>query len=479
MTLPGSLIPNSNKRQRNANEPRRPAPGSVAERLAQLQQRKSEASQAKIARLDDTPVQNTPPGPHHYENNDGSDEEQPQALYDHLQMNADNRNDDIAPVNDGVQIHPPGLRSDYFKSVSFQERTLKEELHWKEVIPDLFNAFMVCSHKTRQWGDEQNWNHDFNSPCQCPQWKRSLVEVDVVDLTCRKKITLETCNCRSDIVRLVMKGYIGGAPVRPRTAFSIRLLAFHHILWKYCTIRLAPFVEAFNEFLDAGNPLFLIPGTEQTRDLRKTFSAAVDAYREMLRLEDGLATKSLRLSPLEKLATNCPPCFGPKVTGKRPDEPDIVICLDGNFQHRRHESTSATWRGETGVIPSLFIRPEQIKKWEDRMGILPNRAGSTSKKDEVIDPCSNQHTAANDIRGRQTWRGFFETGLMGMACRHDHLIKFINIVQTGERGYYPLAMMDWILKETGQDQAGVEKIKLGILYDIGCNLEKSVIKVSM
>lgn len=49
------------------------------------------------------------------------------------------------------------------------------------------------------------------------------------------------------------------------------------------------------------------------------------------------------------------------------------------------------------------------------------------------DPCTSQHTAANDVRGRQTWQGFDETGLMGMACRHDHLLKLINIVQTGER----------------------------------------------
>ncbi|EGG00317.1 uncharacterized protein MELLADRAFT_111876 [Melampsora larici-populina 98AG31] len=181
MPLPGSLIPNPNKRQRHVNEPRRPAPGSVAERLAQLQQREAEASQGRIARLDDTRIQNNPPHQHHYNNDDGSDNEQPQALYDHFQMNAEN--DDIAPVNDGLEIHPPGVRSAYFKSVSFQERTLTEELHWKEVIPDLFNAFMVCSLKTRQWGDENKWDHDFNSLCECPHWKRSVVEVDVVDLT--------------------------------------------------------------------------------------------------------------------------------------------------------------------------------------------------------------------------------------------------------------------------------------------------------
>ncbi|KAH9813942.1 hypothetical protein DFH28DRAFT_895812, partial [Melampsora americana] len=87
-----------------------------------------------------------------------------------------------------------------------------------------------------------------------------------------------------------------------------------------------------------------------------------------------------------------------------------------------------------------------------------------------------QHTAANDTQGRQTWRACDETGLMGMACRHDNLLKFINIVQCGERGYYPLAMIDWILQSTTDNNGNVPRF--GVLYDIGCNLEKSIIKVN-
>lgn len=73
---------------------------------------------------------------------------------------------------------------------------------------------------------------------------------------------LEICNCTSDIVRLARKGYIGGSAVCPRTAFSIRLLRLYHSMWKHCTVRLAPFIEGLNEFLDASNPLFLVPGSE-------------------------------------------------------------------------------------------------------------------------------------------------------------------------------------------------------------------------
>lgn len=103
----------------------------------------------------------------------------------------------------------------------------------------------------------------------------------------------------------------------------------------------------------------------------------------MIRLEEELATRALRLSPLDELASNCPPCFGPKVPGKRETEPDVIVCLDGNFQHRRHQAASAAWRGESGVVPSLFISPRLVKIWEQRMRPHP-RAGQNNKADQVI-----------------------------------------------------------------------------------------------
>jgi hypothetical protein len=53
-------------------------------------------------------------------------------------------------------------------------------------------------------------------------------------------------------------GYMGGSPRFPRTAFSIRLLRFHHILWKRSAVAMSPFSKAIDEFLDAYNPLILV-----------------------------------------------------------------------------------------------------------------------------------------------------------------------------------------------------------------------------
>lgn len=100
----------------------------------------------------------------------------------------------------------------------------------------------------------------------------------------------------------------------------------------------------------------------------------------MIRLEEEMVTKALGLSPIDQLATNCPPCFGPVVPGKRAQEPDYIICLDGNFQHRRHMAASASWRGESGVLPAMFISPDLVKSWASRLGLHNN----TRTKAEVI-----------------------------------------------------------------------------------------------
>lgn len=74
----------------------------------------------------------------------------------------------------------------------------------------------------------------------------------------RKKISVGFCAChQSNQARLIYMGYIGGSPSYPKTAFSLRLLRFYHITWKYCTTRVEPFARALDEYLDAYNPLIL------------------------------------------------------------------------------------------------------------------------------------------------------------------------------------------------------------------------------
>lgn len=104
----------------------------------------------------------------------------------------------------------------------------------------------------------------------------------------------------------------------------------------------------------------------QPRRWRRTLSLAIDAFRHMLRMEEELTIRALLLTALERLALNCPRCFGPLQPNDDPDVPDYVVCVDGNFQHRRHRLASKEYEERELAIPSLFIDPKKVAEWEPR-----------------------------------------------------------------------------------------------------------------
>ncbi|EGF97624.1 uncharacterized protein MELLADRAFT_84820 [Melampsora larici-populina 98AG31] len=373
MVLPGEEVRPPPKRSRtNSNT----SNSSVGDRLANLLGRENAAAEGRMNVLQARPPVVAPVAPIPQADR-AIREPQDQALYN--AFIPEHGLDDLQEDDDKVERPAAGInRADYYRSETYQERVLKEEANWEKIMPALFLAYVPCSRSTFQWVDPVLWNHDFNDECRCPSWKRSTVNIDTIDWSGRTKTSLMTCRCTSDAVRLLRRGYIGGTPAQPRTAYSIRLLRFHHILWKYCSIRIAPFVEALDEYLDPRSSLLLVSGSDQTRDWRKGFSAAVDAYRELLQRQEDMTNEALQLSPEDILASTCPACFGPEVPGKRAEEPRVVVCLDGNFQQRRHLSASAAWRGESGVMPALFMSPLDVKSWETRM--VPER----NKRSDVI-----------------------------------------------------------------------------------------------
>ncbi|KAH9814031.1 hypothetical protein DFH28DRAFT_1083085 [Melampsora americana] len=227
-------------------------------------------------------------------------------------------------------------------------------------------------------------------------------------------------------------GYFPASPSHPRTAFSIRLLLFHHILWKYCSVRMQGFSLALEEYLDAKNPLMLSTKTGRPREWRKPLTYAVRAHRQVLSLIRRKETEILQLSQLEQLASNCPRCFGPPVDKTPdPDEPHIILCVDGNFQHKRHLAASHEIPGHNPEPPELFMDPERVDKMA--VAMAGGRGTRNPQLDELVDPCTDKHTAADDIRGKRSFPGMDETGLVVMACRHDHIIRFVNLVQSGEK----------------------------------------------
>lgn len=97
----------------------------------------------------------------------------------------------------------------------------------------------------------------------------------------------------------------------------------------------------------------------------RALSCSVDAYRHVIQLQEDLESRALNLSAIEKLSANCPRCFGPNNEPKIDQEPDYIVCLDGNFQQRRHKDASVEISEIDIHYPNLFIHPSLVKHWED------------------------------------------------------------------------------------------------------------------
>ncbi|KAH9820353.1 hypothetical protein DFH28DRAFT_1079760 [Melampsora americana] len=289
-------------------------------------------------------------------------------------MEMDHENNTIMtfqqPADDQAVELPPDDNttfSNYVRGSYYKSKRLAEKANWAKNLPDMFTSYMTLSKKTLNWGDTSMWDHNFNHGCCCGVGKLRTRKVDMLDILTRKQDKIQFCDCSSDQVRLMRMGYIGGSPVHPQTAYSIRLLRLQHALWKYCTVRTQGFALALDSFLDPACPLILVKNSKQPRRWRKTLSLAIDAFRYMLKKEKQLTTCALSLSAMDVLAMNCPRCFGPLQQNDIPDECDYHVCTDGNFQHRRHLAASREYEEHEIETPPLFLDPKKIDEWEKRV----------------------------------------------------------------------------------------------------------------
>jgi hypothetical protein len=189
--------------------------------------------------------------------------------------------------------------------------------------------------------------------------------------------------CCPDVIRLLYAGYFASSPSQPNTAFSIPLIQFYHRLWQTSALSTSSFIDALVAFLDnrSASPLYgqLRNGKISERELRKPLTQSINLHRRIMYHQELLYVEGLNLSSLEIYAQKCARCFGPREGEIKisPDEPDVIICADGNFQHRHYAYASKDNPAEHDY-PSSFLLPSQITK--------------------VAELCKNTASLASDIK---------------------------------------------------------------------------------
>ncbi|KAI6140865.1 hypothetical protein BKA82DRAFT_4019082 [Pisolithus tinctorius] len=88
----------------------------------------------------------------------------------------------------------------------------------------------------------------------------------------------------------------------------------------------------------------------------------------------------------------------------------------------------------------------------------------------VLDGCGDSFHAADEKCEKASTCFFADTGLMALLCHHDHVLWLVNMTSAGEKQHYALVLLKHLFEHLPTTAT------VGLLYDIGCQLERSCCK---
>ncbi|KAG6805675.1 hypothetical protein H0H92_014417, partial [Tricholoma furcatifolium] len=88
----------------------------------------------------------------------------------------------------------------------------------------------------------------------------------------------------------------------------------------------------------------------------------------------------------------------------------------------------------------------------------------------VLDGCESGFTAADSRRQKASTQFFDDTALMALLCRHDIVLFIANMRSMGEKQHYVVVLVETLFQHLPLT------FTIGLLYDIGCQLERSCVK---
>ena len=89
----------------------------------------------------------------------------------------------------------------------------------------------------------------------------------------------------------------------------------------------------------------------------------------------------------------------------------------------------------------------------------------------ALDACHQSFMAADEAWQKASTTIFSDTGLMSLMCCHDWATYLCNMQTLGEAQYYALTLLNELFKGLPPSA------RVGVLYDIGCQLHQSIVKV--
>ncbi|KAJ3714856.1 hypothetical protein C8R42DRAFT_590975 [Lentinula raphanica] len=402
-------------------------------------------------------------------------------------------------------------------SSTHKKKRFAQSQRWNnEVIPSLVRPYLRLLRVSNNLADDPAWSVQ---ECVCLNKPRSL---DVVVLRFNKleRISLEICPCRPAANQLIERALFGCAPLYPSLAVDIRVLDFVDRLYLRISPNNTALSDTLEDFLKSQG--FHLKGQDP---LRRRFSNALQWYNTLVQVstyyidrvveedrdqhlvalgrsssvtdsidnapsrqveEEGPARSEdepTRDRPSDYLRRRCPLCFGGSSLLEQ--ELSCIVCLDACFTQKNN---TQTYRDPERTHPrTVFIPESDVNAWQCFVdSVRPTTKSTDSEKRQdlesdgyegslrvpksVLDGCESSFTAADGARIKASTQFFDSTGLMGLLCRHDRVLWMVNITTPGERQHYAFSLISMLFKHLPSSY------KVGLLYDIACQLERSCIK---
>lgn len=121
----------------------------------------------------------------------------------------------------------------------------------------------------------------------------------------------------------------------------------------------------------------------------------------------------------------------------------------------------------------MLAEEEEVEAKRARPARRRKHGTSAKLDDAILDECEESFTAAQEKVTKASKNYYADTGLMAILCRHDRVLYTVNMTTPGERQHYALTLLRKVLQELPADW------QVGILYDIACQLSRSIEKVCL
>ncbi|KAE8224296.1 hypothetical protein CF319_g2801 [Tilletia indica] len=378
---------------------------------------------------------------------------------------------DVAFFRDQAPQVPSSARTRDLTTWSIREQSAFDD--WTYSLDDLVAPYLSVTRN--KLPDRATW-----SSLSCTCGNPPTVHVLLIDLNAAQTFSVRSCNRDLPEV-LVRAGAFPSTISSPRVAFSFSYIRFFLTLQETTRIGAFNFAYASLQAISYGTSEVVPSASWTSRDTgRRPLRSASEwlqaldqrCYQVLLgsaalfnltrpTIEDDDLTLTL-----EDLASRCPACFGgllhpyPSSTPTSPPkDPQVIVCLDGNFQHKRIRCKDAVSR--TPRSPTYFLSFRQLtaarRRFEDPDVPEGPRTG-----------CTSEVRAAIDGTVKTTKVDFDIGGVVGMTCRHGSPLMLVDVHASGEKHYYAYALIEALL-----DTCGPKLESLGICYDIGCKFSVS------